>query len=141
LKERGRQYDARGSVADFDACVAEYASLARKVNRECVGVYDLQYGQARAERVDIFPTVLSAQPAPVVVFIHGGYWRSQGEEDAPRVAQACARAGVAVCTLEDTLLPEATLAEVVGQVRSAVAGLYRNGSAYGLDPRRLYVGG
>ncbi len=141
LKERGRQYDARGSVADFDACVAEYASLARKVNRECVGVYDLQYGQARAERLDIFPTVLGAQPAPAFVFIHGGYWRSQAKEDAPIMVQAFTRAGTAVCTLEYTLLPESTLAEAVRQVRSAVAWLYRNGSAYGLDPQRLYVGG
>lgn len=141
LAERGRQYDARGSVADFDACVAEYARLARVVNRECVGVYDLKYGQAAAERLDIFPTVLGGQPAPVFIFIHGGYWRSQAKEDAPIMAKAFTQAGVAVCTLEYTLLPEATLAEVVRQVRSAVAWLYRNGAAYGLDPQRLYIGG
>ena len=141
LTERGRQYDARASVADFDACVAEYARLARKVNNECVGIYDLRYGQSQAERLDIFPTALGGQPAPVFVFIHGGYWRSQTKEDAPIMAQAFTRAGVAVCVLEYTLLPEATLAEVVRQARSAVAWLYRNGAGYGIDPDRLYVGG
>lgn len=141
LAERGRQYDARGSVADFDACVADYARLARLVNRECVGIYDLRYGQAQAERLDIFPTTLGAQPAPVFIFLHGGYWRSQTKEDAPIMAKALTQAGVAVCTLEYTLLPEATLPEVVRQARSAVAWLYRNGSHYGIDPQRLYVGG
>lgn len=141
LAERGRQYDARASVADFDACVAQYGRLAREVNRDCVGIYDLHYGQAAAERLDIFPTVLDAQPAPVFIFIHGGYWRSQTKEDAPIMVKPFTQAGIAVCTLEYTLLPEATLPEVVRQVRSAVAWIYRHGAAYGLDPARLYVGG
>lgn len=141
LAERGRQYDARASVPDFDACVAQYARLAREVNQDCVGVYDLKYGQADAERLDVFPTVLGAQPAPGFIFIHGGYWRSQAKEDAPIMVKPFTQAGVAVCTLEYTLLPEATLPEVVRQVRSAVAWLYRNGAQYGIDPHRLYVGG
>lgn len=141
LAERGRQYDARGSVVDFDACVAQYARLAREVNRDCVGLYDLQYGQASTERLDLFPTVLGAQPAPAFIFIHGGYWRSQAKEDAPIMVKPFTQAGVAVCTLEYTLLPEATLPEVIRQVRSAVAWLYRNGLQYGIDPNRLYIGG
>lgn len=141
LAERGKQYDARGSVPDFDACVAEYASLAREVNRDCIGLYNLSYGQARAERLDIFPTVLGSQPAPLFIFIHGGYWRSQTKEDAPIMAKAFTQAGVALCTLEYTLLPEATLAEVVSQVRGAVAWLYRHAGAYGIDVNRLYIGG
>src|SRR5690606_26413374 len=108
LSERGCQYDARGSVADFDACVAEYARLARLVNRECEGVYDLSYGQANAERLDVSPTSPGVLPAPAFIFIHGGYWRSQTKEDAPIMAKAFTQAGVAVCTLEYTLLPEAT---------------------------------
>lgn len=141
LAERGIQYDARGSVPDFDACVAQYAQLAREVNRDCIGIYDLPYGQSRAERLDLFPTRLADQPAPVFVFIHGGYWRSQTKEDAPIMAKALTQAGIALCTLEYTLLPDATLAEVVRQVRSAVAWLYRNGASYGLDPARIHVGG
>lgn len=141
LAERGRQYDARGSVADFDACVAEYARLAREVNRDCVGLYDLKYGPANAERLDIFPTVLRSTPAPVFVFIHGGYWRSQAKEDAPIMVKPFVQAGVAVCTLEYTLLPEATLPEVVRQVRNAVAWLYTHGAQYGIDPNRIYVAG
>jgi len=141
LAERGRQYDARGSVADFDACVAEYARLAREVNRDCVGLYDLKYGPANAERLDIFPTLLRSTPAPVFVFIHGGYWRSQAKEDAPIMVKPFVQAGVAVCTLEYTLLPEATLPEVVRQVRNAVAWLYTHGAQYGVDPNRIYVAG
>ena len=50
-------------------------------------------------------------------------------------------AGAAVATLEYTLVPEATLGEVVREVRSAVAWLYQNVAAYGVDPERIYVSG
>jgi len=141
LAQRAVQYNARASVPDFDACVAEYARLARLANARCPGIYDVPYGPGRAERLDIFPVPLAAQPAPLFIFIHGGYWRSQTKEDAPIMAPAFTAAGIAVCTLEYTLLPEATLAEAVREVRGAVAWLYRNAGHYGVDPQRLYVGG
>jgi arylformamidase len=57
------------------------------------------------------------------------------------MAAALTGAGVAVVMLEYTLLPEATLAEVVRETRSAIAWLYRHGSAYGIDPQRIHVCG
>lgn len=78
-----------------------------------------------AERLDLFPAC--TQPAPLLIFIHGGYWHSQRKEEACSMAAAFARRGVAVATLEYTLAPEATLAEIVHEVRSAVARLYHHG--------------
>lgn len=141
LEERAIQYNARASVADFDACVAEYTRLANEVKSQCPGIYDLRYGEGIANRLDLFPVTLSRQPAPLFVFIHGGYWRAQTKEDAPIMAKAFTEAGIAVCTLEYTLLPEATLAETVREMRSAIAWLYRNASVYGIDPERIYIGG
>lgn len=141
LEERAIQYNARASVADFDACVAEYARLANEVKSQCPGIYDLRYGEGMANRLDLFPVTLGRQPAPLFVFIHGGYWRSQTKEDAPIMAKAFTDAGIAVCAVEYTLVPEATLAETVREMRSAVAWLYRNASAYGIDPERIYAGG
>lgn len=141
LEERDRQYDARGSVADFDACVREYARLAVLARQQCVGVHDLKYGMRRAERLDIFPVVSGRRPSPLLVFIHGGYWRSQTKEDAPLMANVFTDAGVAIATLEYPLAPEATLAEIVHSVRSGVAWLYHNAGAYGIDPERIYASG
>ena len=141
LEERAVQYNARASVADFDACVAEYARLANEVKSRCPGIYDLRYGEGVANRLDLFPVTSGGQPAPLLVFIHGGYWRSQTKEDAPIMAKAFTDAGIAVCTLEYTLLPEATLAETVREMRSAIAWLYRNAGLYGIDPGRIHVAG
>src|SRR5690554_4561121 len=139
--ERDRQYNARESVKDFDACVKEYATRAQRVRQDYVGVYDLYYGPGRDQRLDLFPVVASHQPAPLFVFIHGGYWRAQSKTDAPIMVPAMTQAGIAVCTLEYTLLPESTLFETVREMRSAVAWLYDNVAQYGIDPERIIVAG
>ncbi|RKF38267.1 alpha/beta hydrolase [Paraburkholderia fungorum] len=141
LAERAVQYNARASVKDFDAEMVAYASLAQASRQRCAGVLDLQYGMGVAERIDIFPAAAAVQPAPAFVYIHGGYWRAQRKEDACSMAAALTSAGVAVVMLEYTLLPEATLAEVVREVRSAISWLYRHGSVYGIDPQRIHVCG
>lgn len=139
--ERDRQYNARESVSDFDACVREYATRATKVRQDHVGLFDIHYGPGRDQRLDIFPVTVGHQPAPVFVFIHGGYWRAQSKTDAPIMVPAMTQAGVAVCTLEYTLLPESTLAETVREMRSAIAWLYQHASQYGIDPDRIVVSG
>jgi len=141
IDERNIQYNARASVADFDACVLEYAQLSELARSQCVGIFDLQYGHSVSERIDIFPVKKANYPAPLLIYIHGGYWRSQTKEDAALMAKAYTDAGVAVAVLEYPLAPLATLAETVRSVRSAVAWLYKNVATYGVDLNRMFASG
>ncbi|MEJ2896535.1 alpha/beta hydrolase [Bordetella avium] len=141
LAEREVEYNARASVPDFDACVRRYAQSAAAIRASRPGIIDLRYGMGADERLDLFPPAAAATPAPLFVFIHGGYWRAQRKEDAPIMAGVLNAAGAAVATLEYTLMPEATMGEVVREMRSGLAWLYRNAAAYGLDPERIYIGG
>ncbi len=139
LEQRAIQYNARQSVSDFDGCMAQYAALAEQAKSATPGIYDLHYGMGKAERLDLFPA--AKQPAPLFVFIHGGYWHSQRKEEACSMAYSFTQHNVAVATLEYTLQPEATLAEIVREVRSAIAWLYHYSAQYGVDPERIFVGG
>ena len=140
-EERDRQYNARATVADFDACMREYADSSALARQQCAGIHDLRYGMGAAERLDLYLPASARQPAPLLIFIHGGYWRALRKEDSAMMAKVFTDAGVAVATLEYPLLPEATLPETVREVRSAVAWLYRHGTAYGIDPDRMYASG
>lgn len=120
-REREVQYNARATVADFDACMREYDQLAAASRSTAVGVYDLAYGEGRAERLDLFPAPSARTPSALFIFIHGGYWRALTRRQAPIAVRAFTERGIAVAMLEYTLLPEATLAEVVREVRSATA--------------------
>lgn len=139
LSMRAVQYNARASVQNFDACMAQYEQLAAQAKAQTPGIYDIHYGMGVAERLDLFPA--ARQPSPLLVFIHGGYWHSQRKEEACSMAANFTQHGVAVATLEYTLQPEATLAEIVREVRSAIAWLYHHAGQYGIDPERIFVSG
>ncbi|WP_264214333.1 alpha/beta hydrolase [Leisingera thetidis] len=141
LGQRSIEYNARASVPDFEACVAEYARLSTEAKSACSGLYNLKYGPTRAEALDLFLAPGSLQLSPVFVFIHGGYWRSQSKDDAALMAKVFTDAGIAVAVLEYTLLPLATLAEVVREMRGAISWLHQNAACYGIDPTRIFIGG
>ena len=126
-EERDRQYNARATVADFDACMREYAESSALARQQCVGIHDLRYGMGVAERLDLLLPTSARRPAPLLIFIHGGYWRALRKEDSAMMAKVFTDAGVAVATLEYPLLPEATLPETVrgAQRRGLVAPPWR----------------
>lgn len=51
------------------------------------------------------------------------------------------KAGISVVKVDYSLAPSVTIDEIVRQIRSAFAWLRPNGRDYGLDSRRLHLGG
>jgi arylformamidase len=89
--------------------------------------------------MDIFPADKPA--APVLVYIHGGYWRGGSKEENCHFVEDFVRAGATVVLLEYDLCPSVTVSEIVRQMRSAIAWVYGHISEYGGDPSRLYISG
>lgn len=132
------QYDARGSVADFEAEMARYRELSDSSYAACTVLRDQSYGFHPDERVDVFP---AGPNAPVFVFVHGGYWRYLSRRESTFMAKNMVKHGVSVAVVEYTLAPDATLDQIVDQVRRCIAHIARSAVAFGSDPNRLYVGG
>lgn len=137
-EELERQYDARASVSDFDAEIARYRELSAQAYNNCDIVRDLSYGPAAAEKIDYFT---AGAAAPVLIFIHGGYWRLLGRQDSALFAQNLAAHGISTAVVEYTLAPAASLDQIVAEVRRATAWIFTNIADYGGDPERLYVCG
>lgn len=107
-------------------------------------VLDVPYGKAERERLDVFPA--STLNAPVLVFIHGGYWRMLSKSEHSFVGAALAASGACVVLPNYTLCP-GTLAQpqtipgIVLQMVLALAWIWRNIARYGGDPARITVAG
>jgi len=99
---------------------------------------DLAYGARPAQKLDFFPT---HSGAPLLIFIHGGYWQSLDKGDFLYLAPAFNAAGVAYASLNYTLAPEASIPEMVAEVRRAVAWLAAQGAALGFDAGRMVIAG
>lgn len=97
------------------------------------------YDEASGERLDVWGTGEGLRP--VFVFLHGGYWMALSRDVSSFMARALHEQGVATVVPDYTLAPEASLEEIVRQVRACVAWVYRHGRDHGLDPERIVVGG
>jgi arylformamidase len=102
-------------------------------------VLDVRYGPTLDETLDIFP---AAQPnAPVLIFIHGGYWRAFTSKEFSCVALGVQPLGITTVVINYSLCPKVGIDEITRQARAAVAWVLRHIAAHGGDPARVAVGG
>ena len=133
------QYNNRTRVPDHAAVLSSWAEASALARRESTAHLDVVYGQADSDRLDIFP---AAQPdAPVLVFVHGGYWRALDKSDFSFVAPAFNAQGATVVVPNYALCPAVTVEQIVLQVAQAVVWTWRNVSRFGGDPSRLALVG
>lgn len=81
------------------------------------------------------------QDLPVVVFVHGGGWRSGYRSEFVPMALRLARNGYASVTVSYRLAGEAMYPAAVHDVRAAVRWVREHAGEYGLDPRRIALAG
>ena len=87
------------------------------------------------------PPVPSKTPPPALIYIHGGYWQLSDKSDTSFVAPAFAAAGVAFISLNYALAPSIDVDGIVGQVRAAIAWVWRNAADLEIDRDRIVVAG
>ena len=105
---------------------------------------DIAYGDGPNETLDIFPA--KKANAPVVVFIHGGYWRSLDKSDHSFVAPPLHDMGACVVVVNYALCPgtpkqPVTIPDIALQMTHALAWVWRNIAQYGGNPKDVVVAG
>ena len=76
-----RQYDVTIGVDGVEGMQDGYRRASDEVAAAGRGHLDVEYGPDPLQRLDLFPVSGGAQ-SPVMVYIHGGYWK--GGEKAGR---------------------------------------------------------
>ncbi len=97
------------------------------------------YGGGPVETLDVYPT---DQPnAPVLVFIHGGAWRSGQARQYGFFAELFVRAGVHVVVPDFAAVQDVdgNLLVMAEQLQRAIAWVHRNAGLFGGDARRMHV--
>src|SRR5438445_156719 len=135
-----REYDNRAKVKDAPEWLERYARESAKARAELSCRLDVAYGPSAGETLDVFPAPGSG-PAPVHVFIHGGYWHRLDKADGSFVARGLLPAGAAVVVINYALIPTVQMAELVSQCRASIAWVHRHAASFGGDPRRTFVSG
>jgi len=138
------EYNNRAKVKDAMDWIARYGAESARVRAELPMRFDVPFGRHHAERLDVFPAsgaglAAGSGPAPVHVFVHGGYWHRLDKADFSFVARAFREAVTVVVNY--ALVPTVDLDELVRQVRASVAWVHTNARSFGGDPARITVSG
>ena len=132
-------FNPRVTVPDRDGYMeARKAANERTLNR-LSRTPDLRYGPNAHETLDIYPAATSN--APVMVYIHGGYWRAGYKEDWAFVAEPLVSKGATAVVLNYALCPSVNLDELVAEIHRALIWLYRNVADHGGNPERIFISG
>ena len=134
-----RLYNNRALVPDHAAYFSRWAQASATARGAQPCLLDVCYGDGPGETLDIFPT--SGRGSPVLVFIHGGYWRSLDKADHSFVAPAFTQSGACVVIPNYALCPAVTIAQIVLQMVRSLAWIYRHIAAQGADPGRITLVG
>lgn len=137
-------YNNRALVPDHAAHFAQWAQTSADARASLKCTLDIAYGDGPNETLDIFPA--KQANAPVVVFIHGGYWRSLDKSDHSFVAPALHEMGACVVVLNYALCPgtpeaPVTIPDIAQQMVKALAWTWHHIAQHGGDPKNVTVAG
>lgn len=137
------QYNNRALVPEHASHFERWARDSAAARADGDALLDVAYGHGNGETLDIFPAARQpgTAPAPVLVFIHGGYWRSLDKADHSFLAPPFVKQGACVVVPNYALCPAVTIPDITMQMVKALAWVYRHIATHGGDPSRITVVG
>ena len=96
---------------------------------------DVPYGPGPRHRFDAFHPSSITGEAPILVYVHGGYWQRGDRKDHSRLARVFNERGLSVVLPSYTLCPDVTVIEIVRELAGCLVQLWR------LSGRRIVVVG
>src|SRR4030095_15941613 len=124
--------------------LASAAVIGPQQDAPAVEVRTLKYASHGGSdlMLDLYlPPAPIQEPAPVIVFLHGGGWSGGTRTTGPDFKRYFARDGFAMASIEYRLTPSVTFPANVEDVRTAVRWLKANAAMYALDPERICLWG
>lgn len=133
------QYNNRARIPEHPSILAHWYDESVRARAASPRMVEAAYGDEPTERLDVFPA--TAPGSPVLVYIHGGYWRALGKRDQSFIAPPFVAAGAMVVLPGYALCPAVSVEQIVMQMVRALAWVHRHAAEYGGDPRRIVVAG
>jgi len=125
-------------VPETPSIIAEWERASTDMRAQYPQSLDLRYGPRERNRIDFLK---AKDGAPTLIFIHGGYWQTRAKENFTFCAAGPLAHGINVALIGYTLAPDATLDQIVSEVRTAIDYLVTELPALGGDPNTIVLSG
>jgi arylformamidase len=143
--DREREYSPSSCIDDISPLLEAYTIRSAAAREACASaglpVIEVPYGPADTQTIDLVTPPGSGDLAPLIVFIHGGYWQELSKVESFFAATDCVSHGIAFAAIDYTRAPAASLDEIVAECAEALAVLVSSAERYGIDAHRIVVTG
>jgi arylformamidase len=133
------EYDPELSAGSRVPYVEWYARESELARQRLACQLNVKYGPTADESFDAFPS--ERANSPVLVFIHGGYWRALSRHEFSFVAQGFVPHDFTVVVTDYSLCPDVSIGQISQQSRAALMRVAETASTFNGDPRRIFVCG
>jgi arylformamidase len=122
-----KEYDNRARVPEhpqiFAGWARDAAAYREKALAEKRAELGLRYGSGARQIIDVV-FARPGTPAPLALFVHGGWWRSLERESFSHMAAGLNAHGVNVAVAGYDLCPQVTIAQITDEIREACLFLW-----------------
>ena len=145
--DRQQEYSPSSCLpdGDYQTHILEYRrasedAWARANAHPTASPTPIRYGDDEAHAIDVM-ALSGNRPAPLLAFIHGGYWQELSRVESRFPTATCISRGWNYAAIDHTLAPAAPLDRIVDECRRAIRTLAVRAEALSLDPNRIVLAG
>jgi arylformamidase len=141
MTELERDYSPSTRVDDVAPHLARYAADSARARDELTVHRELRCGPLPEWTLDLFPA--PRPDAPLLVFVHGGYWQELSKNEAAFAARDLVAAGVSFAALGYGLAPRYPLTEITAATGEALRRICTEPELLPLPvaPREVHLAG
>jgi arylformamidase len=117
------EYNNSARVPEFPVIAARWQSASAAYRQVARAELNLPYGTGERQRYDLF--FGNGASAPLVVYVHGGYWQWTDRSMYSFVATTLNAAGLDVAIPSYSLCPDTSVLKIIEELQACLANLWR----------------
>lgn len=124
----------------IDPFIQAYRTKSEAAYTACPDLVTVQYDYRDTNTIDLIVPAKD-QPSPLHIFIHGGYWQELSKRESFFPAPDSLSQGIAFAAVDYTLCPRASVEDIAEECCTAIARLFLDTKALGIDPNNIVLSG
>ncbi len=118
------EYNNRKRVPEHPEIQGRWAKASEAYRTSAKVENDIAYGSGPRNKYDLFKPASGAASAPLVVYIHGGYWQRGDRKDNAFLAKELNARGVQIALPSYPLCPSVSIMQIVSELRQFMKAVW-----------------
>jgi arylformamidase len=131
-----RAYNNSLAVTNSSEIVQSWIQSSILAKERLHGDYDIAYGDSKFQSFDF---LFAGETAPVIVFLHGGFWQMRSKDDFTFISPPLVEAGFSVAMLGYRLAPLANMNEIIQDVRNGIQAIMAHMKEKNIVSQKLWL--